>query len=397
MTIIVYDLDGTLRNVTCAHHLVPEDKSNPVNWAEWQHYVNEHGTVLPVCVDYECAVVDASILDYEVYILTSSQFGTRKWLDNKYLPQPNKVIERDANDGRHPVQYKKDWLADNAHDVVKWVDDNQGVCDYVRKTYPHIEVVQVTYIPNIGYETIHSIPEEAVTDTPLSRFIKSSTSTKDEMMTRVIDRLCEEQNTTIQPNKVIIFNGPPHAGKDLATEFCCAYFNGTHHSLKTPLIKLTAASLGITVEEFLAHYDDKCDDKTHEESGCVWVKDLPMYQMNGEHLSKRQALIHVSENVIKPTFGDDIFGKLAANTLPEGVVFFSDGGFPDEVQPLADKVGIDNILIVHIHRDGCTFEGDSRDYVDLDGVKTVTVKNGLLGTYIADIARVVGHHLGLTL
>lgn len=190
-----------------------------------------------------------------------------------------------------------------------------------------------------------------------------------------------------------MFNGPPRSGKDLATSFCCEYFNGTHALMKTALIKLTADFLRITVEDFLEHYDDKCDDNTYEQSACVWIKDLPMYQMPGGCISKRDALIHVSENVIKPSFGNDIFGKLAADNLPEGLVFFSDGGFPDEVQPIVDKVGIENILIVHIKRDGCTFEGDSRDYINIEGVKTVIVENDTLGKFLADVTREVCLHI----
>ena len=152
MGIIVYDLDGTLRDGNCANHLVPEDKSNPVHWAEWQHHVNEYGITLPACADYRGDVKYTDSTGNNVYILTSSQFGTRIWLDNEDLPQPDKVIERCVQDGRHPVQYKKDWLIRNAHDVVKWVDDSKEVCDYVSTTYPHIEVVQVG-APSNAYHT----------------------------------------------------------------------------------------------------------------------------------------------------------------------------------------------------------------------------------------------------
>ena len=34
-----------------------------------------------------------------------------------------------------------------------------------------------------------------------------------------------------------------------------------------------------------------------------------------------------------------------------------------------DLVGRDNLLVVHLHREGCTFEGDSRDYVPLTEVR----------------------------
>lgn len=358
MKIIVYDLDGTLRDSSCADHLIPEDKSKTESWLKWQVAVNRDGGKLPTCEYYEEDIEEALA---EVFILTSSQFGTRHWLVDMCLYQPHAIIERDTNDCRHPVEFKYAWIDTHYDEVVKWVDDDADVCDYIREHYPHIEVVYVG-----GPKQIELDLEEG----PAVGLPKKDT-----------------------PNKVVIFNGPARSGKDLATSFCCEYFNGTHASMKTSLIKLTADFLGIAVEDFLKHYDDKCDDKTYEESACVWVKDLPMYTLGDICLSKRDALIHVSENVIKPTFGDNTFGKLAAYALPEGLVFFSDGGFPDEIQPLADKVGIKNILIVHIRRDGCTFEGDSRDYVNVDGVKTVVVENDTLGKYLADIAREVSLHI----
>lgn len=72
----------------------------------------------------------------------------------------------------------------------------------------------------------------------------------------------------------------------------------------------------------------------------------------------------MSENVIKPSFGKDAFGKAFVNSLPEeGIVFVSDSGFPEELQPVIDHVGSDNVLVVRIQREGCSFEGDSRDYL----------------------------------
>lgn len=375
MSIIVYDLDDTLRDVSCAVDLIPDDKSKQENWTDWQLHTKRYGYRIDCVADKYHADLRRSPKCL-IYIVTNSSFGTRDWLTDRGMRIPDSIVERQKGDNRHPVQYKKDWLIRNAHDVVKWVDDNQDVCDYIRSTYPHIEVVQVIKVPSIGYTTI----TDSVPSIPQQLELEFNKPNKE-----MLDRT--------QPNKVVIFNGPPRSGKDLATEFCCEYFNGTHASMKAPLLKLTADSLDVSVEEFLHNYDEECVDADRETWDCVWVKDLPMYLVNAELISKRQALIHVSENIIKPTFGDAAFGKLAAETLPEGAVFFSDGGFPDEVQPIADKVGIENIMIVHIKREGYTFEGDSRDYVNIDGAKTVVVENTTLGKYLADVAEVVSLHL----
>lgn len=139
MEIIVYDLDGTLRDTSCGDPYVPEDKSKPENWAEWQHEVNESGTRLPMCCNYNKDVCDLK----DVFIVTSSQFGTEDWLEANAMFQPDKIIERELGDCRHPVVYKKEWIDKYHADVVKWVDDSKEVCDYIRGCYPHIEVVEV--------------------------------------------------------------------------------------------------------------------------------------------------------------------------------------------------------------------------------------------------------------
>ncbi len=89
----------------------------------------------------------------------------------------------------------------------------------------------------------------------------------------------------------------------------------------------------------------------------------------------REAMIHTSEVVVKPNFGQDYLGKLAAKNLQPGVNIFSDGGFGPEVDALAEVVGYGNITIVRLHRDGCDFSKDSRRYLNMPGVNTIDAPN----------------------
>ena len=101
-----------------------------------------------------------------------------------------------------------------------------------------------------------------------------------------------------------------------------------------------------------------------------------------EPYSPRDAMIHMSENVLKPLFGKDVFGIMAAKSLEDGVNIFSDGGFAEEVQCLLDEVGVDNFMLIHVTRKGCSFEGDSRDYVT-GFPNTYTIHNdGTLEEYL---------------
>src|SRR5699024_1977279 len=96
-------------------------------------------------------------------------------------------------------------------------------------------------------------------------------------------------------------------------------------------------------------------------------KEFPRWELGG--WSQRQALISVSEDVVRPTFGKDFWGKREARKLEErlgteGVLAVSeDSGFVEELIPLQKTFGETNVHLVRIHSEGCSFEGDSRDYL----------------------------------
>lgn len=188
--------------------------------------------------------------------------------------------------------------------------------------------------------------------------------------------------------KVIIFNAPPKVGKGVAAEAGIAYLQSIwkkaqHKSFKTPLIELTARFLGITVEEFLEDYD-KTSKEVYGQYGLDlpsdggWWKDVKLYTIYEKEYSKREALIHVSENVMKPVYGKSVFGVALANSLEDGYNLISDGGFKEELAPVIEAVGIDNVTVVRIHMEGRTFEGDSRNYIQEDwfeGLRIIDVDN----------------------
>jgi hypothetical protein len=195
--------------------------------------------------------------------------------------------------------------------------------------------------------------------------------------------------------KIVVFNSPPRGGKGVAASHMTKTINSqacflpaSHLEFKDELFKIAANTLGISVEEFLEGYDETigeyskrtdwdnryCFQDYYDLCGgdyskfeSMWMKDIKMYKIGGLHLSKREVLIHMSENVIKPSFGKDAFGKALVSQLPYvGVVFISDSGFPEELQPVINHVGADNVLVVRIQRQGCTFKGDSRNYLEPD-------------------------------
>lgn len=157
--------------------------------------------------------------------------------------------------------------------------------------------------------------------------------------------------------KVIILNGPAGCGKDtLAMALVEMGFAKRVASFKNPMFNIALAALGPDAyHEFLDGYDDRAR------------KEKPECFLNG--LSRRQFMIAISEQFIKPVLGNDYFGKYLAENLPDGneVFVVPDGGFASEVTPIV-AAGHD-VRIVRLHRDGYTFDGDSRGYLyDIDGV-----------------------------
>ena len=182
--------------------------------------------------------------------------------------------------------------------------------------------------------------------------------------------------------KIILFNGPPSSGKDLGTSYLDKAYDVFPFSFKTQLKAITLAIYAIPENQWNIWYSDRQE------------KELPRPELNG--LSCRQALIHVSENIIKPAYGYEFFGSVEAKKLlrhkDTTIAAASDAGFDEEVNPLIEAFGAHNINIVQIHRAGCSFDGDSRNWINhpnipIDNYFTV-YNNGTLDEFYDKIANI---------
>jgi hypothetical protein len=174
--------------------------------------------------------------------------------------------------------------------------------------------------------------------------------------------------------KVYIFNGPPRSGKDTLAALLTEHCGATQRSFKDELFKATANLLGISLEEFLEGYDMTFHEVLNSDIEVPvaedyidldsWYKDYPIYAVNGITMSKRQALIHTSEKVLKPSFGKAVLGEMTLRNLDFGKTnVISDGGFVEELEPIVESDDIYEVVVIQLSRDGCTFEGDSRDWL----------------------------------
>lgn len=164
---------------------------------------------------------------------------------------------------------------------------------------------------------------------------------------------------------VFLVNGPPRAGKDtFGTMLLSNSPRPTYHAKMSKLLK----------ERTHALYGVPCTQHDVFEGG----KDEPSEWFFG--LTPRQAYIAVSERLLKPMHGNEVLGRLLvadieANGSEAGVVVVTDSGFAAEAQPVIAAFGAENCALVRLHRPGCTFDGDSRSYIELEGVRTFDIQN----------------------
>jgi len=149
---------------------------------------------------------------------------------------------------------------------------------------------------------------------------------------------------------IIVFNGPPGSGKDEAANLFREKYGFSNLSFKEQLFKETIDYFKVDENWFMEDYNNR------------ELKEKKYEALNG--LSRRQALIYVSEEVIKPKKGKSYFGKKVAEYIEEDHNYvISDSGFIEELHPLIEKFGSENIIIVQIMREGHNYSNDSRRYL----------------------------------
>ena len=179
-----------------------------------------------------------------------------------------------------------------------------------------------------------------------------------------------------------------NSGKDQACQYLKDYFcTGEVIAFKDELYKDTASYFDIEVEDLVEYHADR---SLKEKPSLLFAKyqreSLKQYffsllyvigaLINNRYLmslgyySSREALIHVSESVVKPVKGKDYYGKKLVEKIEdssERFYFVSDSGYFEEASSVADK-GY-RVIIAQLMRSGATFEGDSRSLLNKDDFK----------------------------
>jgi hypothetical protein len=223
--------------------------------------------------------------------------------------------------------------------------------------------------------------------------------------------------------KIILYNSPKGCGKDASIHHLRSLgYPLVRREAKGKLHELTMAFFCIQPERYWEIYEDRVLKETP----------LPEFRLNGMqeelrvlrqlvgatfdifdevrlphitinrdvnfvNLSIREAMIYISEIIMKPRFGANFFGVARAKAIVDGeIAVDSSTGFIEELPPLIERLGQENILLIRVHREGATFEGDSRNYIP-DGVidNTVDVDSvyGYLDEYLEHVEKIVDKFL----
>lgn len=160
------------------------------------------------------------------------------------------------------------------------------------------------------------------------------------------------------PISIVLLNGPKGSGKTALGTAVAKELGGHAMGFADELKKATHAAYGMYNIGF--DYFEK-------------VKDVPSDAFLG--LTPRKAYIHFSETYLKQVHGQDVFARLMEKRIRrtanldyrhdtvDEIFIMTDCGFEPEATHLANVFGPDNVVVIRLYRDGCSFEGDSRNYI----------------------------------
>ena len=217
----------------------------------------------------------------------------------------------------------------------------------------------------------------------------------------------------------LLINGPADIGKDRAIEELIATgYELEKLECKGRLHEMTMSFFNIEPRKYWPLYNNRDTKEIPQE--CYRVTKEAFYHLktvvvgrfkakvrilfnldrqllNGYcYLSPREAMIYVSECIAKPSFGRDYFGLYrASKVLRRKNYFDASAGFFEELPPLIDRVGQDQIILIRVYSDNHSFDGDSRGYIS-DGVINNThdvYNNGTLEEYLIKIESIVERYL----
>lgn len=175
--------------------------------------------------------------------------------------------------------------------------------------------------------------------------------------------------------RLVMFNGPPRAGKDTAGQICQDVLGKdmTLTKFTTEVKNYAHASLGLECE--FDHFED--------------LKDTPLPEFKG--MTPREYYIETSRQL--RSVDVEAVSKLLIQKLPEidtKFVINTDVGMDYEARALVDYYGAENCLLVRIKRDGKTFENDNRNWVSVpEDCPVVDIQNTTKENFLSELKEII--------
>ena len=189
--------------------------------------------------------------------------------------------------------------------------------------------------------------------------------------------------------KAILLNAPKGAGKDTLGKALSERTGTSLREYKAILYDRTAEQFNVPVDVVRGLNEDRERKEVPTNLFTIPViefvrltritkkYDDPRKSNFVVPLSVREALIYTSEVIIKPQHGKTYFGTEVARHLDfDNGTIITDSGFDEEVIPIVDACGVENVIIVKFTRNGTTFDGDSRTWLTPpEGCAVITATN----------------------
>lgn len=199
---------------------------------------------------------------------------------------------------------------------------------------------------------------------------------------------------------VVFLNGPPGCGKDLVASHLVQYLAFERMKFAAPIKRMAAGLLNISLESLErlkeTEFAALCKE-TRIQDGAFGTE---RYEY-GEKDTLRRFLIRLSEEFLKPTYGDTFFGRVAVREFKRSsysLIVFTDSGFVTEADTVIREVGRENTILIRLHRDGATFDNDSRSYLgDIAGSNRDIDNNRPIAHTAAQVAVAIRNHFNITL
>lgn len=194
-------------------------------------------------------------------------------------------------------------------------------------------------------------------------------------------------------NYLILMNGPAGSGKGEAYDFIIRRFGAQDGRVKKRLHEIASSIFQVPVEFWERREGKEAPNYLlgilpGEVEKLRQHVELPPQEGDGFYkLSPRQALIYVSEVMVKPLLGSDYFGRERLKLISKPGLYVDDSsGFPEELIGLDPKC----TAIIQIHGRGEFGPSDTRQYIELPGAHNFKVDNsGSLEEFKEQIERVV--------